>query len=95
MILQLILLFSFFHYGRAQWVSVWDPYYPVPFAVRSPYFNRWGFLQADFAGRIQNNSILSMSFPNDYQHQPDWDPSLEARYFLARHNTKTDCTLEL
>ncbi|KAH9035568.1 hypothetical protein EDB85DRAFT_869131 [Lactarius pseudohatsudake] len=73
MILQLILLFSFFHYGRAQ--RVLNPV-PVPLAIRSPYFNCWGLL--NFAGGIQNTSILSMSYPNDYQHQPDWDPSLES-----------------
>ncbi|KAH9035864.1 hypothetical protein EDB84DRAFT_1269293 [Lactarius hengduanensis] len=55
MILQLILLFSFFHYGRAQ--RVLNPV-PVPLAVRSPYFNCWGFL--NFAGGIQNTSILSI-----------------------------------
>ncbi len=87
MIHLLIHLFSLFHHGRAQ--QTLFPF-AVPLVVRSPYLNCWGLL-----GFSDGYGIVTTTFPSVYLNRSDWDPSLEVCYFLARRNTKTDCTSEI
>ncbi|KAI9448897.1 hypothetical protein BJY52DRAFT_1309776, partial [Lactarius psammicola] len=87
MIYLLILLFSLFHYGGAQQTS---NYLMVPLAVRSPYLHCWGYLSFDIGfGAVPETNGYAV------ENHSDWDPILDARYFLARPNPNTDCTLEV
>src|SRR6266702_1650887 len=87
-----ILLFSLFHYGRAQETKQETVFpFAFPLAVRSPYLNCWGHPDVG-----DNYGIVPTTFSSDsWQAHSDWDPSLAARYFLAWHITKTNCTRAL
>ncbi|KAH9079621.1 hypothetical protein EDB83DRAFT_1293814 [Lactarius deliciosus] len=82
MIHLLILPFSHFHYERAQQALPVVPF-AFPLAVRPPYLNCWGALAFD-----GENAIEQKCNRNSNQRRPDSDPSLKARNFLARHNTR-------
>jgi hypothetical protein len=81
-----ILLFYFFHYGRAQTLHPGV----IPLLVRSPSLTCWG------ASPFGDPSLPIESLPIDIScDQSDWSLTLnKACYFLDRHNTKIDSTVE-
>ncbi|KAH9040317.1 hypothetical protein EDB83DRAFT_2295685 [Lactarius deliciosus] len=77
----LIVLFSLFHYGRAQQTMI--PFL-IPLVVRSPYLNCWGFTV------VGQTNIVTGNFANG-DRNVDWDPSLTVfdLTILVRVDNKT------